>query len=340
MVSSRSLPNFSKASLTTKRLANDELGYLILHRLMKTDDFLEPTKSAAFFGNSPTSLSDTRPTFRGTWVFTDPNSSVDQLRASFRHAGRPAPLNGHLNQSVLTPPTNLYVVQIDWTDDEEGQYEKGSPRFYKLEPGKNGPRKNMDINLLELGESRGWHFALESLIEVLAKTVSPVLVGFASRVTMKPKYDTRSTESFATWDSSPTIKKNLLTGRMDSIYTFGIKETCYKVELTAMWYPGQKKPVWGLGVRHPEWATHLAELERLSIGRQASWGDTISTFFPDDGQSSSYNEADGKDYGMRKLQVDDDPEDEPRKGIRVFTDKLLRLSEIVSSVTEAGGVRI
>jgi hypothetical protein len=46
----------------------------------------------------------------------------------------------------------MIVVQLDWTDDEEGLYEKSAPRFYRLEPGMGGPRKNMDINLLELGE--------------------------------------------------------------------------------------------------------------------------------------------------------------------------------------------
>jgi hypothetical protein len=46
----------------------------------------------------------------------------------------------------------MFVVQVDWTDDEEGRYEKGTPRFYRLEPGKGGPKKNMDVNLLELGE--------------------------------------------------------------------------------------------------------------------------------------------------------------------------------------------
>jgi len=197
----------------------------------------------------------------------------------------------------------------------------------------------MDINLLELGESRGWHFALESLNLVATKTVSPVLVGFAKRVAMKLKYDINSTDSFATWDSSPTIKRYLQTGRLDSIYTFGIQKTCYKVELTAMWYPAQKMPVWGLAVRHTEWTTHLAELERLSIGRQASWGDTLSTFFPDDGQSSGHAELDGEDLGIVRLNIEDYME-APRDGILGLATDLLRLSGIVSSVTESGGVRI
>jgi hypothetical protein len=318
---------------------------------MAAKDFLEPTKSAGYFGHTPASLQDTRPTFRGTWVFQDPNSPVSQPRAPSRHAGRPAPLKASKNEDITPPSTSLFVIQVDWTDDEEGLYEKGTPRFYKLEAGKHGPKKHMDINLLELGESRAWHFALESLILVPRNTVSPVLSGFADRVTMKPKYDIASTEGFAQWYTTPTIKRYLQMGRLDRIYSFGIKKTCYKVELSAMWYPGQAVPVWGLSVRHAEWATHLAELENLPIGRQASWADTISTFLPDDGQSAAWVDDD-EDHGMSKLKVADEEDEEddheavaekevpPRDGIRILTDKLLKLSEIVSSATEDGGVRI
>lgn len=331
------------------------MGYLILHRLMAADGFLEPTKSATYFGYTPATLPETRPIFRGTWVFRDPNSAVGQSQAPARLAGRPAPLNGPAIETITPGPTSLFVVQVDWTDDEEGQYEKGAPVFYKLDSGKNAPKKNMDISLLELGESRAWHFALESMTQVPAKTVPPVLVGFAKRVAMKPKYTVNSKESFATWDSTPTIKKSLLTGRLDSIYAFSIKNTCYKVELTAMWYPGQIMPVWGLAVRHTDWATHLAELESLLIGGLASWGDTLSTFFPDDGESDD-GESTGctddcdDDYGMGRLRVNHGDggedgkgrakEDKPCEGIRTLADNLLKLSEIVSSVTEAGGVRI
>jgi hypothetical protein len=240
-------------------------------------------------------------------------------------------------QQVTPPPVHsLFVVQVDWTDDEDGLYEKTDTRFYKLEPGKMAPKMNMDINLLELGESRGWHFALESLIPVSRKLVSPVLVGFAERVTMKPKYDARSTESFAQWDMTPTIKKHLQNGRLDKIYFFGIQNTCYKVELTAMWYPGQKLPVWGLAVRHTEWATHLAELERLPVGCQADWGHTLTKFLPDDGLMSNLD--DNGDLGMEHLTLSDRNEAPPRDGIRILMEKLMQLSEIVSSVTTDQGV--
>jgi hypothetical protein len=134
---------------------SNEVGYLILGRFMSADNILEPTKSAAYFGYTPEKLGETRPTFRGTWVFCDPTSgAVSRPRAPPRHSGRPAPLGQKSanNENVHPPPTSLFVIQVDWTDDEEGQYEKGTPRFYKLEAGKNGPRRNMDVNLLELGE--------------------------------------------------------------------------------------------------------------------------------------------------------------------------------------------
>lgn len=91
--------------------------------------------------------------FRGTWVFRDPNSSIPQPSAPARHSGRPAVLQQ--KDPALPPappPSSLFVVQIDWTDDEEGLYEKSAPQFYRLEPGKSGPKVNVDINLLELGE--------------------------------------------------------------------------------------------------------------------------------------------------------------------------------------------
>jgi hypothetical protein len=157
---------------------------------------------------------------------------------------------------------------------------------------------------------------------------------------MKAKYDPLSSESFAEWDATPTIKKHLMNARLESIYCFGLRGTCYKAELTAMWYPQQTKPVWGLAVRHPEWATHLAELERLDIGRKADWGDSISTFFPDGGQMSSCVE-DHDEVDLKRLRIDDNEETLLEDGLTVLTDKLMMLSEVVSSVTaKEGGVSL
>ncbi|KAJ4367625.1 hypothetical protein N0V83_007210 [Neocucurbitaria cava] len=187
-------------------------------------------------------------------------------------------------------------------------------------------------------KSRAWYFGLESMIPVSRKLVSPMLVGFADRVQMRPKYDVNSTKSFALWDQSPGVNKHMQYARLDKIYSFGIQKTSYKVELTAMWYPNQIMPVWGLAIRHTEWAVHLAELERLSVGSQASWGDVVSTFLPDDGVRSSVTES---DLGLERLSLNNELEMPPRDGIRILMEKLMQLSEIVSSVTAAeGGVSL
>lgn len=180
----------------------------------------------------------------------------------------------------------------------------------------------------------------------------PILVSFVKSVNMKRNYDITSTGSFAEWDSTPTVKRHLVTGRLDSIYCFGLKDTCYKVELTAMWYPQQQKPAWGLAVRHPEWVRHLAELEELSVGRRADWGDTILNFFPENGQMSAFT-ADTEDIVLEKLKIDDDipvgnglkklksDDDVPvGNGLRILVECLLQLSEIVSSVTDEGGIQL
>jgi len=302
--------------LEVKRwLAGHVMGPQVLRALMSADYLLEPIKSAGYYGRMPYSIKETQPVFRSTWVFSDPSAV----------GGRPSASN--------TAQVPLVVVQVDWTDDEDGLYEKGVPRYYRPDQGMNGPKVNMDINLLELGESRGWHFALESLIPVSPATVSPLLKSFAASVRMKSGYDVSSNEAFVVWDSTPTIKKCLVTARSDIVYSFGIKETSYKVEFTGMWYSGQKS-AWGLCVRHFEWATHLAELERLAMGDKATWGDTVTTFLPDNGESY-LSAAEGY------YQNDEEGGSGARNGIRILTDKLLQLSIIVSSIADiAGGVTI
>jgi hypothetical protein len=178
------------------------------------------------------------------------------------------------------------------------------------------------------------------------KTVPPILKGFAEQVTMNPNYNPSITESFAQWEMTPTVKQHLVTGRLDSVYSFGLKGTNYKAELTAMWYPGnqsaknqagnlyrppsQNKPVWGLFVRHLDWASHLAALECLPIGSRASWGDTIATFFPED-----------EDLSLDALNLKENSVPEPSvSGLSILTKKLLELSDMVSSVTNEGGVAV
>jgi hypothetical protein len=125
----------------------------MLLRFMDRDDVFEPTRSGGYFGFQPKALKDTRPTFRGTWVFRDPNSAVSTAREAPRHSGRPAPIGLSQVQEPTAPsPASLFVIELDWSEDEEGQYEKGTPRYFKLEAGKSGLKKNMELNLLELGE--------------------------------------------------------------------------------------------------------------------------------------------------------------------------------------------
>lgn len=174
-------------------------------------------------------------------------------------------------------------------------------------------------------------------------TVPPVLVGFAERTVLKKGFEMTSTQSFVIWDPSPSVKNLLVTGRLDKVYSFGIRNTCYKVELTAMWYPGQPSPCWGLAVRHTEWATHLADLERLQTGHKAIWGDIVETFLPADGGSS--NKLEDDEIGVGELKLDVDVEKPPlqapsREGIRTLTNILLYLSGMVSAVTVGGGVPI
>ena len=109
------------------RLADNETGYDILKCMKRADDILEPTRPSSYYGIVPRSLNETRPKLLGTWVFRDPSRANDTIQL-------------------------FMVVQIDWTEDEHGMYEKGQARFYKLESGQMGMKGNMDINLLELGE--------------------------------------------------------------------------------------------------------------------------------------------------------------------------------------------
>lgn len=95
--------------------------------MIRADDILEPTRPSSYCGIIPGSLDKTRPKLLGTWVFRDSSRANDTIE-------------------------NFMVVQVDWTEDEDGMYEKGQPRYYKLEPGQMGMKGNMDVNLLELGE--------------------------------------------------------------------------------------------------------------------------------------------------------------------------------------------
>jgi hypothetical protein len=161
--------------------------------------------------------------------------------------------------------------------------------------------------------------------------ISPALVGFADSIHLKPGYKAhlQSKESFAKWSQSPSIK--IKDGRLDKVYTFGIKKTGYRVEVAAMWYPLCKSPCWGLSVRHNEWAMHLNELERLPPGGRAGWGDTVSTFLPEDGITSASSEGVGcLAVELEDLNVGGKDIPAPRRGIKLLVDKLMQLSQVIN----------
>jgi hypothetical protein len=125
---------------------------------MSAKHLLEPVKaSGGFFGTTPKTLEKTKPTFRGVWVLEDPNSRVGErpkVRPVTRNPGRPVVSNiaSSKTEKVEASPSVPIVVEVEWTEDEDGIYEKMSPKFYKLKPGQTRLKEHMDINLLELGE--------------------------------------------------------------------------------------------------------------------------------------------------------------------------------------------
>ncbi|KAJ4353293.1 uncharacterized protein N0V89_005020 [Didymosphaeria variabile] len=281
-------------------LVDDEGGEEFLAHIMAADYLLEPTAAGTGFGfaNKPESLSETKCTLRGTWVFKDPNAS----------------------QSISSD----YVVQVHWTMDEDGMYEKEYIKFYRLGPGSPAPKENIDIKLLELGESKGWQFSLTSMTPV-SKAVAPTaLRRFADQTCLKPGYDIASKELFADFTDGSKNSLKLLRGRLDKIRTFGIRKTGYRVDVISMWYPGKKVPCWGLNVYHSDWRTHLATVEQLRPGECASWGNTLGTFLPDDGLFPAQWTA-----REEPSRLDDHGKPLPRDGIRLLMIKLMELSQVI-----------
>lgn len=129
------------------------LGVQLYRRLVTAKNLLEPIKSAGYWGTMPASLEQTRPSFRGTWIFRDPSSPLKQPPPLPRNIGTSAPLQQMpLSTALANNISSMIVVQVDWTDDGEGSYDKTETRFYRLDPGRAGAKVNMDVNLLELGE--------------------------------------------------------------------------------------------------------------------------------------------------------------------------------------------
>ncbi|KAF2202745.1 hypothetical protein GQ43DRAFT_413115 [Delitschia confertaspora ATCC 74209] len=284
----------------------------LLGRLMNANHLLEPIASTGggwSVGFTASSLQDVRPTLRGTWFLQEVGKR-------------------HTRQDI--------VVQIRWTEvqDNEGMYEKHAPQFFKLMPDQELPKDYLDINLVELVEGRAWHFGLEAMIAIPKAMVSPVMTSFANGIYLKKDLakNINSTAAWVGWHDSPSIQ--ILNGRLDRIYTFGIKETDYQVQAMAMWYRGSKQPGWGLKVQHKDWNMHLGQLETLPPGHSAEFGDSIKNFFPDTGgRISSRGDEPNVNVTanlMELLNMDEAAYKPASTGIRFLVKALAELSQVIN----------
>ncbi|OAG13047.1 uncharacterized protein CC84DRAFT_1227927, partial [Paraphaeosphaeria sporulosa] len=292
--------------VTTKK----NLDFVVKHWLYEDKDG-EELLARLISANHLLALSDADgaenwfPILRGTWVFQDPNAS----------------------QFTSSP----YVVQILWMVDEDGFYEKRTEhtKYYRLETGRTAPKENMDIKLVELGESKGWQFSLTSMIPCKMALVPTAIRRFADGTQIKPKDDTGWKQPFVDFTAGPSLR--LLTGRLDKLYTFDIKKTGYKVNLTSMWYPGAKVPCWGLNVYHGDWRSLLATTEQLRQGERGVWANTLGTFLPDDGLFCEPNAPE------QPSKADHTGKPLPGDGVRLLTTKLMELSQVIH---QSGRVKV
>lgn len=149
---------------------------------------------------------------------------------------------------------------------------------------------------------------------------------FVNNLKINPQFDITSGTRFVEFKAGASLK--VLAGRLDKIYTFGIRNTGYVLDLMSMWYPQKDAPCWGLNVYHNEWKSHLADLEQLQTGERADWGDTVGTFLPDDGFTAT---------GMVTAtpQAREDEKSQPRDGIRILLVKLMEISQIAFQADSA-----
>jgi len=132
------------------------------------------------------------------------------------------------------------------------------------------------MQLINLNRSKAWEFSLSSMASVPKSSAPKRLQDFVEGVQMKLDYNLQSQEPFVVGNLS---RMRLVMSRLDKIYTFGIKDTGYKVEVMGMWYPNEKIPCWGLSIRHVDWASRLVELERNKVGKRPEWEDIIAKAF-------------------------------------------------------------
>lgn len=236
----------------------------ILQRLMKCEDFLEPTKSGSgFFGDAPESLSETLPSYRTFFIFKDPYSTDQNM-----------------------------VVKIEWTEDEYEDlgYKKQPVRYYRLK-GKSAevPVEKMAANLLELKRSKAWAFSLETMTPYPKASVSPSIKTFAEEVKLHPQAikNLNNRKPFVTCPKGSKVPKPVRT-RLERTYTFKLRDTDYKVDATSIWYLTDEKisqyePLSALSIRHEDWSTHLSYLETMAPGGDPGWprDNIVEYFVPD-----------------------------------------------------------
>ncbi|KAH7130642.1 hypothetical protein B0J11DRAFT_602983 [Dendryphion nanum] len=351
----------NKHCLTRKWAFDTQSGHGILSRIMDADFLMEPVK---LFSTSSarlaSSLKEVAPSFRGTWAIKDPDSLSSQnikfppstpprnpgrpMPRDTRDTRRPNPSNSGLPVSNNTDPAQiikLIIVEIDWTRDENGNYEKMPPKFSRLKPGQRAPSDHMDINLMELGKSQSWHFGLESMIPISPSKIPPVLLQFAADVELRTEF-TKNPDSGDFVRESRSRSINVVHCRRDKIYTFGIKNTKYRVDIVAMWYPRCKIPCWGITVRHQDWPMYLDTLEHLAQGECAEWKDIIAAFFPDNGMTSEQaHRSPDILAGLAEMTFNDDKEDRKedrkqsgeshREGVRLLVRNLMAISRIINA---------
>lgn len=152
---------------------------------------------------------------------------------------------------------------------------------------------------------------------------------FADEVQIRPNYDIASKLPFVDFNARSSLR--LLTGRLDKMYTFDIKKTGYKVNLSSLWYPGANVPCWGLNVYHNDWRSLLATTEQMRPGERGAWSNTLGTFLPDDGLFCNPNASE------TPPKVDPTTgQPLPGDGIRLLTTKLMELSQVIYQSDSAG----
>ena len=160
--------------------------------------------------------------------------------------------------------------------------------------------------------------------------VSPIILSFADQVRLKNGFEKYVAEH-SPFVNFPQIRSlKIINGRLDKTYSFGVRETSYQVQATAMWYKGSGKiePCWGCSLHHKDWKMHLAPLETLPPGRSADFGDSIKTFFPDDGDTAT-SDPEATANLLSLLNLDEEDYSPASPGIKYLGQLLAKISQVI-----------